>query len=510
MPTDIWWNVFYDVWNDYQLLQPAFEPGGIKPANNECVDDCLHLAKIGFMLRLYGLWNTHQYNIWKYKYNQKLQYLSNKIKEKANKKGVWLYYLHRAFIYTQMHQYDKAKTDIYDGCIQCGSTNDTVYALYSILLCVDGINQHTAIKVLQQGAGKCPGSNIINQLLDKLETEQTLTISDIQYLQLIENTDDNEEKIEFYSQNNLYENDSDNIESLMINVGSMIKNRDGIPIIYFVLRVLYNIIQFPSNNKVRQLDINQVRMRTNPYGQVTINLLSENCDPKDFTHTATPKVRISEEGFKSNNSLNEFTKSSENDLLLYYYFDISTALQMNYKQIIGIVNYDLHVKVINGNNDDGKEKEAPIPCVGNLSSNLKVSNYYNDLQRVICLILYYYFDISTAQCKEKRLNVSYYNLYIKIQLKNKILYEIIASHNYYKLKEFLTVKSRFVIKIPLTPVLAKLNDVEDAGLYTYNKYQKHSIQGNIVADNECDLWLDKIIDNVLKEYKTKSIRAKKK
>eukprot|EP01084_Bolivina_argentea_P067698 123242_1 len=455
MPTDIWWNVFYDVWNDYQLLQPAFEPGGIKPANNECVDDCLHLAKIGFMLRLYGLWNTHQYNIWKYKYNQKLQYLSNKIKEKANKKGVWLYYLHRAFIYTQMHQYDKAKTDIYDGCIQCGSTNDTVYALYSILLCVDGINQHTAIKVLQQGAGKCPGSNIINQLLDKLETEQTLTISDIQYLQLIENTDDNEEKIEFYSQNNLYENDSDNIESLMINVGSMIKNRDGIPIIYFVLRVLYNIIQFPSNNKVRQLDINQVRMRTNPYGQVTINLLSENCDPKDFTHTATPKV-------------------------------------------------------INGNNDDGKEKEAPIPCVGNLSSNLKVSNYYNDLQRVICLILYYYFDISTAQCKEKRLNVSYYNLYIKIQLKNKILYEIIASHNYYKLKEFLTVKSRFVIKIPLTPVLAKLNDVEDAGLYTYNKYQKHSIQGNIVADNECDLWLDKIIDNVLKEYKTKSIRAKKK
>eukprot|EP01084_Bolivina_argentea_P278604 476017_1 len=67
--------------------------------------------------------------------------------------------------------------------------------------------------------------------------------------------------------------DTDDIESLMTNVITMIKNRDGIPIIYFVLRILHNIIQFPRNNKIRKLDVNQIRKRTNPYGQATINIL---------------------------------------------------------------------------------------------------------------------------------------------------------------------------------------------------------------------------------------------
>lgn len=66
-----------------------------------------------------------------------------------------------------------------------------------------------------------------------------------------------------------------NVKSMMERCITMIKNLDGIPIIYFVLRVLWNIIQFPTNNKVRQIDVNQIRIRTNPYHDAAIGILKD-------------------------------------------------------------------------------------------------------------------------------------------------------------------------------------------------------------------------------------------
>lgn len=90
-------------------------------------------------------------------------------------------------------------------------------------------------------------------------------------------TDDGIEKVDY----NQYEweiNDEFNdrkVDIMMKKCLTMIRNGDGIPIIYMVLRVLYNIIRCPTNNKFRQVQIHQITMRTDPYGQVTIDILKQ-------------------------------------------------------------------------------------------------------------------------------------------------------------------------------------------------------------------------------------------
>ena len=156
------------------------------------------------------------------------------------------------------------------------------YSLYAILLCATN-ESDVAAEYLQTGSTKCPGSNILAILSDKLKINKYLSLSDITIEQFPMTTDDELETVNYNDilNKNQYEWDynvqfnDQNVKSMMERCITMIKNLDGIPIIYFVLRVLWNIIQYPTNNKIRQIDINQIRIRTNPYHDVAIGILQD-------------------------------------------------------------------------------------------------------------------------------------------------------------------------------------------------------------------------------------------
>lgn len=131
MPTDEWWNVHFDKWNEYQSIctamqQPGNDQHQCSPYNKE---DCISLIKLDFMLKLYKSWNQHQENLLHAKNLKKIQYLTIKIQQRSpyNKSGIWLYYLHRSYVYAQMGKMDAAKKDVFEGCIANQTNNDTVY-----------------------------------------------------------------------------------------------------------------------------------------------------------------------------------------------------------------------------------------------------------------------------------------------------------------------------------------------------------------------------------------------
>eukprot|EP01083_Nonionella_stella_P096489 271284_1 len=264
-----WWCVFYDCWKDYQSLQ---ERDNINFYSNEPCDidpkDCIDATKISFILRLYSRWITHQHGLLQQSYVEKIEYLSNKIKQRANKPGVSIYYLHKACVYTKMREYRKA-INVIHLCMELNTNHiinlDTVHSLYAILLCCTN-RKEEAIQWLQEGqAVKGPGTRV-SQLLDKLNHNHNISLSDLGELSVR----DGGEHVD-YSEIHSAEGQQD--ETLMNHAKRMIDNRDGIPIIYFVLRVLYNIVEFPSNNKVRQLNIQSIKKRTTPYDKVAVEIL---------------------------------------------------------------------------------------------------------------------------------------------------------------------------------------------------------------------------------------------
>lgn len=116
MPINEWWNVYFDKWNEYQSIHSAINQHGDDCKDNE---NCLSFNKTSFMLHLYQSWNKHHENL-------KIKFLSNRIKQRSNNNGVWLYYLHRAYIYAELNKFDQAIKDVFDGCIANDTNNDTV------------------------------------------------------------------------------------------------------------------------------------------------------------------------------------------------------------------------------------------------------------------------------------------------------------------------------------------------------------------------------------------------
>eukprot|EP01084_Bolivina_argentea_P144694 253802_1 len=155
-----------------------------------------------------------------------------------------------------------------------------------------------------------------------------------------------------------------------------------------------------------------------------------------------------------------------------YIFDVLKSLQMNYKQVkeLQILINDKRKRLMtNGNNDYLEHEVAPIACVRNLSTNFDNGN---DQQQpldknitpkcVICL-------------SEELRKIIKQMKQFKILINKQEIYINVQSYDY----KFQQYKSRFVIKNQL--ILAKPIDAHD-------------------VDNECDLWLDKIVDDVSSEY----------
>lgn len=82
---------------------------------------------------------------------------------------------------------------------------------------------------------------------------------------------DGNERVEYESMTD--EDDESEESSIRKTCANMVRNRDGIPLLLFVLRVLHSIIDNPTAAKNRYLAVNAIRSRCAPYGQVAIDLL---------------------------------------------------------------------------------------------------------------------------------------------------------------------------------------------------------------------------------------------